>query len=326
MKDRGHAEQRLAARYWSLLGWYPRAYREERGPELLGTLLDAAGPGLARPPWREARALVLGGLRMRAGTTRHRSGAATLGEGLRLGLLVLFAIQAVEFGMAVLDPPPFTFPRPPSAGLAVSVVLVALSLAAPFALLALGRVRLALPFVVVAAGVATAGFGWLTQAPWPPEIVLAPEQHGLVPLWLNPEWPVVVVIAALAVARVRPPAARPETVAAVLGFWSLVLLTICLDSILPLPLGVSLAPLVLALLLAGYVGALAYAAIDARPAVALALFLVWYGLQGIGGWLKIREFPTGAMAMIVLLLAPVCAAAWLGARRQARIPAPDLAA
>jgi len=46
----------------SLLRWYPEPYRSERGPEILGVLMDAGGP----TP-RERWALMLGGLRMRAG-------------------------------------------------------------------------------------------------------------------------------------------------------------------------------------------------------------------------------------------------------------------
>ena len=44
--------ERLASRYWDLLDFYPARYREERGPELVGTLLDCARPGQTRPSWR----------------------------------------------------------------------------------------------------------------------------------------------------------------------------------------------------------------------------------------------------------------------------------
>jgi hypothetical protein len=78
-------EERLAARYRYFLDFYPREFRDSRGEELVGTLLDCARPGQARPSWREVRALVLEGLRARAGTGGHRPARATLARGVRLG-------------------------------------------------------------------------------------------------------------------------------------------------------------------------------------------------------------------------------------------------
>ena len=49
-----------------LLRCYPEPYRSERGPEILGVLMDAGGP----TP-RERLALILGGLRMRARSGAH---------------------------------------------------------------------------------------------------------------------------------------------------------------------------------------------------------------------------------------------------------------
>lgn len=54
-----------------LLRAYPRHYRERRGSELLGTLLDAARPGCRRPTMRDGWDLVRGGLATRL---RHRPG------------------------------------------------------------------------------------------------------------------------------------------------------------------------------------------------------------------------------------------------------------
>ncbi|MFD2764019.1 hypothetical protein [Micromonospora eburnea] len=51
---------------WLLLA-YPRAYRRERGEEILGLLLDTAPAGRTRPTVREAFDLVRGGLRCRLG-------------------------------------------------------------------------------------------------------------------------------------------------------------------------------------------------------------------------------------------------------------------
>jgi hypothetical protein len=55
----------LERRYRRLLRWYPRAYRTERGTELVTTLLDTAGPDRRRPTRRDAVDLAWGGLRQR---------------------------------------------------------------------------------------------------------------------------------------------------------------------------------------------------------------------------------------------------------------------
>jgi hypothetical protein len=51
-----------------LLRAYPAWYRRDRGGEMLGTLLEASPPGARWPPFRYARALVIGGLRVRGWT------------------------------------------------------------------------------------------------------------------------------------------------------------------------------------------------------------------------------------------------------------------
>jgi hypothetical protein len=51
-----------------LLRAYPAWYRRERSGEMLGTLLEASPPGRTWPSFRDARALVIGGLRIRGWT------------------------------------------------------------------------------------------------------------------------------------------------------------------------------------------------------------------------------------------------------------------
>ena len=51
-----------------LLRAYPAWYRRERAGEMLGTLLEASPPGRRWPSFRDARALVIGGLRVRGWT------------------------------------------------------------------------------------------------------------------------------------------------------------------------------------------------------------------------------------------------------------------
>lgn len=51
-----------------LLRAYPAWYRRQRGGEMLGTLLEASPPGARWPSFRDTRALVIGGLRVRGWT------------------------------------------------------------------------------------------------------------------------------------------------------------------------------------------------------------------------------------------------------------------
>src|SRR5690349_16498195 len=84
--------ERLARRYRRWLLAYPRTYRRERGPEILATLLDAAGPGRSRPAAREAALLLRHGLGRRVAEFGRRAFviaafAAVLGglSGIALG-------------------------------------------------------------------------------------------------------------------------------------------------------------------------------------------------------------------------------------------------
>lgn len=51
-----------------LLYAYPAWYRRHRGGEMLGTLLEASPPGARWPSFRDARGLVIGGVRVRGWT------------------------------------------------------------------------------------------------------------------------------------------------------------------------------------------------------------------------------------------------------------------
>lgn len=70
----------LARRYRRWLLAYPRAYRRERGPEILATLLEAAEPGQDRPPAREAWQLL-----------RHGLGRRVADAGIRGFVVAVFA-------------------------------------------------------------------------------------------------------------------------------------------------------------------------------------------------------------------------------------------
>jgi hypothetical protein len=72
--------------YRRLLRAYPAWYRRERGEEILDTLLAAAPRGRTWPSVRDCGALILGGLRVRAGQNRRLTTAANL------RLAVLFGV------------------------------------------------------------------------------------------------------------------------------------------------------------------------------------------------------------------------------------------
>ncbi|MGH3713945.1 MAG: hypothetical protein ACRDT4_10870 [Micromonosporaceae bacterium] len=89
-------DDRLARRYRTLLRAYPKSYRERRGEEILGTLLDTAGPGQSRPSLADATDLIAAGVRQRlavdAVPSLHRGLllAAPLALGLAAGLSLFF--------------------------------------------------------------------------------------------------------------------------------------------------------------------------------------------------------------------------------------------
>ncbi len=77
-----------------LLRAYPASYRAERGDEMLTTLAETVPPGRAWPGWREAGALVLGGLRVRT-LQNHR---LTTTANLRLSIMLALAVGIALLG------------------------------------------------------------------------------------------------------------------------------------------------------------------------------------------------------------------------------------
>ncbi|GAA3244687.1 hypothetical protein ACFO1B_37775 [Dactylosporangium siamense] len=97
----------LARRYRALLRAYPKAWRAERGDELLGTLLDAAEPGRQRPSLRESASILTQGTRERFGP-RRRAPGEVWSEALRIGALVLLGqtvASTLLFMLEFLDVP-----------------------------------------------------------------------------------------------------------------------------------------------------------------------------------------------------------------------------
>jgi hypothetical protein len=85
---------------WLLLT-YPRSYRENRGDEIVGTLLEASGPNRSWPSRRDTRALILSGLRVRAGLGQRLTVRASLLQSLLLAAVLVLAYQsALALGFA----------------------------------------------------------------------------------------------------------------------------------------------------------------------------------------------------------------------------------
>jgi hypothetical protein len=97
----------LEERYRRLLLAYPEWYRQDRGEEMLDTLLEAAGADRLRPTARDARGLILGGLRVRARHGQRLSAAAWSGRRAVVSVAALAAAclwvwqpQARQLGQA----------------------------------------------------------------------------------------------------------------------------------------------------------------------------------------------------------------------------------
>ncbi|MEU7893766.1 hypothetical protein AB0B45_12965 [Nonomuraea sp. NPDC049152] len=127
---------RLERRYRRLLLAYPVGYRRAHGDELVDILLDTAEPGQRSPDVREAAGLLLGGLRTRV---EHAAPGLAWPDGLHLGVTAL----AVANLAALL---PFVAAIPLWTALSALTVLAVL----------LGRVRLALPLLLLTGAKATA--------------------------------------------------------------------------------------------------------------------------------------------------------------------------
>jgi len=86
----------LEVRYERLLRWYPEHYRRERGAEMLGVLMDGAAADRRRPALRERLALVVGGLRMRAGTYGQGTAWQSWRAALRTAALILVVLNVAD--------------------------------------------------------------------------------------------------------------------------------------------------------------------------------------------------------------------------------------
>ena len=80
---------------WLLLA-YPRWYRKDRADEIVDTMLESAGPDRSWPAFRDSRALILAGLRVRAGLQERLSARANLVQALLLAAVLVLAEYAAS--------------------------------------------------------------------------------------------------------------------------------------------------------------------------------------------------------------------------------------
>ncbi len=225
-----------------LLRAYPSWYRRQRGEEMLGTLMEASPAGRRWPSPRDIRAMIMGGLRVRAGQHRRLTTAASLRlAGLLGAALALLWLIGNNLGTAIMF---WTHVYPHSAP--------ALGLPTAASLLALAAVLAA----------------WFV--PWP--VVAAPALASAA-LWVYSGDRVMAIQAGLLILLVVLTAGRERMPRSWLGLAGLIFALTLLQEFTAAPrLYFLYTPLVYApWVVLGAV--ILWAAVDARPAVAMAIYL-----------------------------------------------------
>jgi hypothetical protein len=123
-----------------LLHAYPAWYRRERAEEMLGTLLAASAPGRRWPSFRDIRALVTGGLRVRGLTWLLSMLWVVIGAGGAIFATVAFSHPGYE--EVLLIPPTIQWAGEPQVINAVGVIAEVIWVLLSGPLLVAGFVRL----------------------------------------------------------------------------------------------------------------------------------------------------------------------------------------
>lgn len=121
-----------------LLRAYPAWYRRDRAGEMLGTLLEASPPGARWPSFRDARALVIGGLRVRGWTWLLSMLWVVIGAGGAIYATVTFSHVGVGEGFRWM----LQWPGEPQVIIDVGVIAEAAWVLLSVPLLVAGFVRL----------------------------------------------------------------------------------------------------------------------------------------------------------------------------------------
>jgi hypothetical protein len=240
---------------WLLLV-YPAAYRDDRGEEILGTLLEATPGNRKRPFARDVRALILGGLRARAAENRRMTTAANLRVAVLLGIAIYLGFTAASYAedySAVSLTSGYSQPH------GVPALLAALLLAAAVVSVWFGR-RPVLMCAAFSAAVAVTYCGFFQGELRPPAFLLAGSIARVSTLFLC-----LVALVLLAHWLERPP-------------WAWLWLTGGIVAVFTVPIRFAGAfhasYLVAGVVLGLLVVLVAWIGIDPRPLVALAIFFV----------------------------------------------------
>jgi hypothetical protein len=274
-----------------LLRFYPAAYREVRGEEIIGTLLEATPPGRLWPRSRDIRGLIFGGLRARAALNRQSTTAANLRIAVLAGVAAYLACSAASFvsldvmaelsAYGRIQPAPFGWP---------SLLVSALTLVAAGLALLTGRRSVVLAAALPAAAVLS------YAGPWNPGASGTAFHLALL-----------AALVAL-VGGSKRPSRR----------W---LVLISLLAVLPV------VPYLVPALGSGYLGVLlavgvvstVWAVIDARPAVAVIVFLLGFYLPLAVNEVAMGAIPTFALPYLGVVAVFGVPALWL-LRRQSAHP------
>jgi hypothetical protein len=273
-----------------LLRAYPAAYRQQRGEEIIGTLLEATPQGRSWPLARDVRGLAVGGLRARAALNRRLTTAANLRIAVLVGIAGYLAFSAAAY-LVVAVHALIGLDVAHQAGWPALAVAVLVGVTVALAWVSSRRALLLAAVLVAAAAVSLTGVWGHSDFGWPVTelaclaalALLAGRAERPGGRWL---WPVALVAAVPLVANFLPGAGT-------------------------LVFGVLLG-------VAGFVGVL-WVVIDARPAIAAATFLLAFWLPS-----AIDNLAKGAgIAAGVPLLAVVTAvtgvAVWRLRRQSARL-------
>jgi hypothetical protein len=266
-----------------LLLAYPASYRRERGEEIIGTLLEATPPGRAWPSPRDARALIAGGLHSRVAQNRGLSTATSVRLGVLLGAAAYLSFEGADYlggGVRAAE----------NSGAGTSWLTLAAGLLtlATVVLCWLARRR----EVLAAAAAAAAAMTWraLTFSAHGAGIVLGTRSMAVALGYVLPLFLLIV----LGVAAPRPPRSWLWLV----GLFALVPLVADLPQIL----GGAIALTVPGLYLAPVVAMFAWAVLDARALLALAVALALFGLAIVpaDGWsAPVDLWPLFAVALAI---------------------------
>ena len=123
-----------------LLRAYPAWYRRDRAAEMVGTLLEASQPGRKWPSFRDARALVIGGPRVRGWTWLLSMLWVVVGAGGAIYATVAFSHPG--YGDGWLIPPTIQWPGEPQVVIDVGVIAEVVWVLLSGPLLVAGFVRL----------------------------------------------------------------------------------------------------------------------------------------------------------------------------------------